>query len=452
MKHFWILGLLLLLLASHPALTKEQQLPLAVYTLDNGLTLVVSEDHSAPTFGISVVYHVGFRLEPRGRTGFAHLFEHMMFQGTPEAPKGTFVKAIQGGGGVLNGSTRYDYTNYIASAPVSALEPVLWLEADRMRHLDFSQENLGNQKDVVKEEIRVNVKNKPYGLFFWTDLTALAFDKWENAHDGYGSFVDLDNASLVDVEAFHNTYYSPNNAVISIVGDVDPDQVHQLVKKYFASIPSSQVPKAPDVSEALNKKERFQQSRDKHAQVPAIALGWKMPSTDSQDYFPAIVLGELLSSGDASLLHQELVKEKKLMLNISGGVNWPLGNGITNDGPTLLLLFGLYKPDNPATSSVDAIQTIVQRIADEGVEESRLQAVKTQIKSDFYTELEGFMDRADTLGIAQLLWGDAQLVNRYPSLIDAVSREDIKRVAVKYLTVQNRSWIDRLAAKQEVQP
>jgi len=159
--------LLLLLLAwllFQPAAAGQMKLPISVFELDNGLTLVVSEDHTTPIFGLSVVYGVGFRLEPRGRTGFAHLFEHMMFEGTPNAPKGSFVRIIQGGGGSLNGSTRYDYTNYISTAPVSALEPVLWLEADRMRQLDFSRENLDNQRDVVKEEIRVNVKNRPYGL------------------------------------------------------------------------------------------------------------------------------------------------------------------------------------------------------------------------------------------------------------------------------------------------
>ncbi len=159
-----MLILLLAWLLFQPAAAGQMKLPISVFKLDNGLTLVVSEDHTTPIFGLSVVYGVGFRLEPRGRTGFAHLFEHMMFEGTPNAPKGSSVRIIQGGGGSLNGSTRYDYTNYISTAPVSALEPVLWLEADRMRHLDFSRENLDNQRDVVKEEIRVNVKNRPYGL------------------------------------------------------------------------------------------------------------------------------------------------------------------------------------------------------------------------------------------------------------------------------------------------
>ncbi|MES1154461.1 MAG: insulinase family protein, partial [Rhodanobacter sp.] len=189
---------LCLAFAAQAADTDTWKLPVAVKKLDNGLTVVVSEDHSSPTVGISMVYHVGMRLEPQNRTGFAHLFEHLMFEGTPDAPKGTFERVIQGGGGVFNGSTRADYTNYIASAPSSALAPILWMEADRMKSLDFSAKNLANQQNVVKEEIRVNVKNQPYGLFFWTDLNRLAFDKWANNHDGYGSFKDLDHASIAD--------------------------------------------------------------------------------------------------------------------------------------------------------------------------------------------------------------------------------------------------------------
>src|SRR5206468_135958 len=274
--------------------------PIEVKKLPNGLTVVVSEDHTAPTFGMSTAYRIGFRLEPKGRTGFAHLFEHMMFEGTPVSPKGTLTRVIEGGGGVLNGSTRYDYPNCLASAPTSALDAILWLEADRMKQLDFSEKNLKNQQDVVKEEIRVNVKNRPYGLFFWTDLGGLAFDKWENAHDGYGSFTDLDAASLADVEAFHKTFYAPNNAAIAIAGDVKPDEVFALVEKYFGGIPSQTVPPPPDVKETPNTKERTLTETDPFARVPGLALGYKLPGPDSPDYTALALLGDLLVGGDAS--------------------------------------------------------------------------------------------------------------------------------------------------------
>src|SRR5689334_20104609 len=211
--------LLVLLLASL-APAQQWHPPTQTKKLSNGLVVVVSEDHSAPTIGICVTYGIGFRLEPEGRTGFAHLFEHMMFEGTPTAPKGTLDKVIEGGGGNNNGDTRYDFTEYIETAPISALDPVLWIEADRMKTLDFSPANLENQRKVVEEEVRVNVLNQPYGLFFAIDLPGKAFDTYPNAHNFYGVFTDLDAARIEDVERFYKQYYSPNNAVLAIVGDV----------------------------------------------------------------------------------------------------------------------------------------------------------------------------------------------------------------------------------------
>ena len=421
-------------------------IPTAVKKLPNGLTVVVSEDHSTPSFGISVVYKVGFRLEPRGRTGFAHLFEHMMFEGTPDVPKGVFSRVIQGGGGLENGSTRYDYTDYIATAPVSALDPVLWLEADRMRDLDFSPENLKNQKDVVKEEIRVNVKNRPYGLFFWTDISHLAFDKWENGHDGYGSFEDLDSAALADVQAFHKIYYAPNNAVIGIAGDVNAAEVFALVEKYFGSIPAQPAPPVPDVSEALNTKERTLTESDQFAKVPAVAVAWKMPAPGTPDYVPAAVLGDLLVGGDASRLYQGLVKGKELLLQVQGGLGWPLGSYLTSNGPSLLVIFGLYKPNADAATVVAAMQSQVDTIVTRGVPAEELTRTKTKMISDFYSEVEPLINRADMLALRQAFVGDAGQVNQVAAQLEAVSVNDLKRVAAKYLTVANRSSIDRRPA------
>jgi len=424
------------------------RIPIAAKTLANGLTVVVSEDHSSPTFGLSIAYRIGFRLEPKGRTGFAHLFEHMMFEGTPNAAKGTLTRVIEGGGGVLNGSTRYDYTNYISSAPVSALEAILWLEADRMKALDFSEKNLKNQQDVVKEEIRVNVKNRPYGLFFWTDLAGRAFDKWENAHDGYGSFEDLDAASVGDVESFFGSYYGPGSAVLGVAGDVTPADVFARVERYFGAIPARPAPAPPDVAEPLNTAERTLEQTDPLARVPAIAVGFKMPARGSRDHVPAAVLADLLVSGEASRLYQGLVKGKELLLQVQGGVNWPLGDAWTYRGPTLLVLFGLYKPTTSAKAVVDAVGAEVRRIAQQGVPAAELDRVKTKMKSDYYSSLEMFINRADAIALAQLLGGDASFVNEVPGKIDAVAATDLKRVAATYLTPANRTWVDRRPAPE----
>jgi predicted Zn-dependent peptidase len=437
---------LCLAFTAHAAETDTWKLPVAVKKLDNGLTVVVSEDHSSPTVGISMVYHVGMRLEPQNRTGFAHLFEHLMFEGTPDAPKGTFERVIQGGGGVFNGSTRADYTNYIASAPSSALAPILWMEADRMKSLDFSAKNLANQQNVVKEEIRVNVKNQPYGLFFWTDLNKLAFDKWANNHDGYGSFKDLDHATIADVKTFHDTFYQPANAVLGIAGDVTPEQAFALAQKYFGSLPARTLPPRPDVSEPLNTKPRHAEQTDALAKVPALAIGWKMPARGSKDQVPMMVLSQLLVGDDASRFYQGLVKGRQLLLNIEGGMNFPLGDGSDYAGPTLLGLFALYKHNATPDQVLAAIDQEIGKVASDGVDDATLARVKTKMLSDWYGGLEFFMDRADTLAKLQTLWGDANVANRMPGWIDAVTSDDIKRVARTYLTDANRSVIVRRPA------
>ncbi len=424
--------------------------PVSVKKLDNGLTVIVSEDHSAPVVGISVVYHVGMRLEPRNRTGFAHLFEHLMFQGTPQAKKGVFDSVITGGGGRNNGSTRADFTNYIETAPVSALEPMLWLEADRMKTLDFNPETLKNQQDVVKEEIRNNVKNQPYGGFMWIDISQQAFSKWENNHDGYGSFEDLENASLDDVRAFHRDYYGPNNAVLAIAGDVTPAQGFALAQKYFGNIPARATPPKPDYAEGLNTQEKRIQQSDALAQVPAIAAAWKMPDRGSKDQAPMAVLGALLAGGDASRLYQGLVKGRELALNADS--LYGLTSAWEYNGPTLFTVFALYKPETDADAVLKAIDEEIATVARQGVDEATLARVKTQLLAEWYGGLEMFLDRADTLAKLQTLWGDAAVANRIPGWIEAVTSADLQRVAKTYLTTANRTVIDRKPAAMLAAP
>jgi predicted Zn-dependent peptidase len=438
-------GLALCLATAHAA--DRWDVPVSVHKLDNGLTVVISEDHSSPTVGVSVVYHVGMRLEPRNRTGFAHLFEHLMFQGSPKAPKGMFDTVITGGGGFNNGSTRADFTNYIEAVPSGSLEAVLWLEADRMRTLDFSPVGLKNQQDVVKEEIRVNVKNSPYGGFMWIDINQLAFQKWENAHDGYGSFEDLENATLDDVRRFHRDFYGPNNAVLSIAGDVKPAQALALVKKHFGKLVRRPTPAASDFSEPLNTAEKRLVQTDALAQVPAIATAWKMPPRGHADQAPMAVLGTLLAGGDASLLYQGLVKGREISLNIDP----PFGPSDVweYDGPTLFTLFALYKPTSSADAMLKAIDEEIAKLTkDGGVDAAALQRVKTRMLADWYDNLESFINRADLLAKLQALWGDANVINQVPQWMAAVTPADVQRVARTYLTPANRSTIDRqLAAK-----
>jgi predicted Zn-dependent peptidase len=442
MRHIPVLLAGLSLSLSAVAATADRwKLPVSVKKLDNGLTVIVSEDHSSPTVGVSVVYHVGMRLEPKNRTGFAHLFEHLMFQGTPNAPKGVFDKTITGGGGNNNGSTRADFTNYIETAPVSALDAILWLEADRMKTLDFNETTLKNQQDVVKEEIRVNVKNQPYGGFMWIDIGQHAFQKWENNHDGYGSFKDLEGASLEDVRNFHRDYYGPNNAVLSIAGDVTPAQGYALAKKYFGDIAKRPTPKAGDFSEPLNTQEKRIEQSDALAQVPAIAAAWKMPVRGSRDQAPMAVLGELLAGGDASLFYQGIVKGRELALNVDA--LYGLTSPWEYDGPTLYTVFFVYKPTTNADAMLAAMDEEIAKVVKNGVDEATLKRVKTRMLADWNNGLESFMGRADRLAKLQTLWGDANVVNKIPSWIDGVTSADVQRAAKTSLTRENRTVIDR---------
>jgi zinc protease len=447
-----LLALMLAIFCVAPGLSQEWKVPTAMKKLKNGLVVVVSEEHSAPTFGLCISYGIGFRLEPEGRTGFAHLFEHMMFEGTPTAPKGTFDRVIEGGGGFNNGDTRYDFTEYIETAPTSALDPVLWLEADRLKTLDFSPENLENQRKVVEEEVRVNVLNQPYGSFYWLDLPQKAFDKFPNSHNFYGDFKDLDAANIKDVEDFFDHYYAPNNAVLAIVGDVVPEEVFAKAEKYFGDLPERKIPKAPEVSEAPQTAERTASQDDKLANVPALAVGYRLPARASHEAIVGAVVGELLHNGQASLLYQALVKEKKVALSVDGGANWPLGNPFEYNGPTLMTSLIVYPPNVKKDDVIKNYDEVIQRLATGGASAPELERIRTKMRSDWYNQLEIPIERASALAHATLFDGSPARVNEIPGEIAQVTSDDVSQFAKKYLVAANRTVIDRVPVKPGNEP
>jgi zinc protease len=443
-KCSWFLLLATALMTS--AVAQQWKAPTAMKKLSNGLIVVVSEDHSAPTFGVCVSYGIGFRLEPEGRTGFAHLFEHMMFEGTPNSPKGVLDRVIEGGGGLNNGDTRYDFTEYIETAPVSALDPLLWLEADRMKTLDFSLKNLENQRNVVEEEVRVNVLNRPYGLFFAIDLPGKAFDTYPNAHNFYGEFKDLDGAKIEDVQKFYEQYYAPNNAVLAIVGDVRPEDVFARVEKYFAAIPTRVTPPRPKVDEPPQKSERRASETDKLAKVPALAIGYRMPSRRSPDALAGAVTGELLHNGQASLLYQALVKQKQVALSADGGVNWPLGAPFEYNGPTLMTSFIVYPPNITEDQLLAAYDDAVKELIDKGPSQQDLDRIVSKMRSDWYDQLEIPISRASALSHAVLFDGNFDAVYQIPEELAKVTPAQIRSFAAKYLVSSNRTIINRAPA------
>lgn len=325
-------------------------IPVETETLANGLRVVVSPDHSASIVTVGVYYQIGFRLEPRGRSGFAHLFEHMMFQGSEHAGKMEHIRLINSSGGVLNGSTHYDLTNYYEVVPSNALERVLWLEADRMRALKVDDENLRNQRDVVKEEVRVNVLNQPYGGFPWLDLPPVAFRNWPNAHNFYGDFADLDAASLADVRSFFQTYYAPNNAVLLVVGDADPAQGFALAHRFFDDIPRQPLPPVADVTEIPQREERRGEVEETFAQIPALAIGYHAPERRDPDWCALVILDRILHGGRAARIYHSLVLEKQIALDTGGGINDSSGGAIDYNGPTLLTTTIFHKPEFSADS------------------------------------------------------------------------------------------------------
>jgi len=439
-----LLSLLAPLAHSDPA----WKVPSTIRHLSNGLTVVVSEDHSAPTFGLCIAYGIGFRLEPEGRTGFAHLFEHMMFEGTPQAPKGTFVRVLEGGGGSLNGDTRYDFTEYVATAPTAALESTLWLEADRMKTLDFSPANLENQRKVVEEEVRVNVLNQPYGLFYAIDLPGKAFDTYPNKHNFYGDFHDLDAAKIADVQSFFERYYVSNNAVLAVVGDFKTDEVLAKIDRYFSAVPARPAPSKPKVDERPQTAERRSNQPDKLARVPALAIGYRMPAHGTREAVIAAVAGELLHNGQASLLYQHLVKDKQVAISVDGGVNWPLGNPFEFKGPTLMTSFIVSPPNTSQQNILAAFDGVVADLISKGPDQAQLTRISAKMRSDWYSQLELPISRASALSHAVLFDGNAESVSTLPAEIATVMPADIRSFAAKYLVSSNRTIIYRVPAPE----
>ena len=433
-------------LTGEMAMAQTWKAPVSIKTLGNGLKVVVSEDHSAPTFGLCISYGVGFRLEPEGRTGFAHLFEHMMFEGTPHAPKGTLDRVIEGGGGNDNGDTRYDFTEYIETAPTSALEPILWIEADRMKTLDFSTANLENQRKVVEEEVRVNVLNRPYGLFFAIDLPGKAYDTYPNAHNFYGDFKDLDRARIEDVEKFYNQYYSSNNAVLAVVGDVEAAEVFRKAEQYFGGIAARPAPPRVKLDEAPQTAERRAVQTDALATIPALAVGYRMPPRGSHDAVVGAVTGELLHNGNASRLFQLLVKEKQVAVSVDGGVNWPLGDPFEFNGPTLMTSFIVAPPRMQEDTLLAAYDEAIASLAREGPGPDEIERIRAKMRSDWYGELEIPISRASALSHAVLFDGNADRVSAIPDEIAGVTAADVRNFAAKYLVKTNRTIIWRVPA------
>jgi predicted Zn-dependent peptidase len=442
-----VIKLLLLVLAvtlsTSTLIAKPINVPVVYYKLPNGLKVVISEDHNAPVVAVAVYYNVGFRVEPKGRTGFAHLFEHMMFQGSANVKKFDHVKFVEANGGNTNGHTDFDYTNYYETLPSNRVEMGLWLESDRMRSLDISEENLKNQQNVVSEEVRVNVLNQPYQFFEWIELWKNAFTNWNNSHNGYGELDEINAATIEDVRNFFKTYYAPNNAVLTIVGDVDVAEVRKMVEKHFASIPSQTAPPKPDLTEPAQIKEKRVSQSDKLANLPALATGYHVPAQNSPDFPAMALLVQILQGDDSSRWYQRLIKEKELTLDLTGGLNY-FGNEFDYTGPMIMTTRTTYKPGHTADEVLKEMDAVTAEVVAKGITDKELADAKVRYRSNFYSQLESSFGKAHLLSVLALFRDDPNQINSLLTPFENVTAAQVKAAAAKYLVASNRTVIDRV--------
>jgi predicted Zn-dependent peptidase len=402
---------------------------------------VLAPDKAAPVVAVAVYYDVGIRSEPEGRTGFAHLFEHLMFQGSASLGKMEHIRYVMSSGGTLNGSTRLDYTNYYEALPSNALERALFLEADRMRSPRVTEENLANQIAVVKEEIRVNVLNQPYGGFPWLSLPPLLFDTFPNAHNGYGGFEDLESATVEDAADFFKRYYAPGNAVLSVGGDFDPDEALELIEKHFGDIPRRKTPPRPSFAEPEVTEERRGEVVDDNAPTPALALGWRVPDpADLDAYLPYVVLADLLTRGDASRLRQRLVHTDRLVTDVSAHL------GVMQDpfdvrDPTLLVVEAYHSADVSGDSVVAAVDDELARLAAGDLDADEVGRVQARQAASLLTRNDFILGRTLLMAGFEQQRNNPGLVGELPARLGAVTPEQVVEAA-GHLQPDRRARLD----------
>jgi zinc protease len=413
---------------------------LHTFTLPNGLRVVLAPDRAVPVATAAMIFDVGGRQEPRGRSGFAHLFEHLMFEGSKNAPRGAFDRVLETYGGDNNASTHVDFTFYYEVLPSNALPIALWLDADRLSALTVSEESFRNQASVVQEEKRLRVDNEPYGPLLYVEIASRTFQNWTNAHPVIGSFEDLQAATLQDVKDFFNAYYAPSNAWLAVVGDIDLAETKALVEKYFAWIPNLGKPKPIDKTEPEQTAARRFVLDDAHANLPALAVAWTgMPARRTQpDFYALGLLGRLLFYGKSSRLYQGLVKGSQIAVSVDGSLGFPLTDVTEFRHPGLFGGFIVHKTGASADAVRDAVFAEIRKIASEGVGAEELERVKTKLRSDFIVDGQTTRGRAFRYLVAALLDGSPREAEGELGRFMAVSPEQVREAAARYL-VDERS-------------
>ncbi len=405
------------------------------YTLANGLTVILAPDRTSQVVAVDVWYNVGSRNETRGRTGFAHLFEHMMFQGSANVKKSEHFQLVERAGGNMNGSTSEDRTNYYEALPSNRLNLGLWLEADRMRSLAITDSNFANQREAVKEERRLRVDNQPYTGAIFEGMYALADSAtcFPYAHSVLGSMDDLNAAKTPDVKAFFDLYYAPNNATLTVVGDFDPTPAKALIQQYFGEIPRGQTPPPVTCEAAFSPGAIRRTWPDPKANLPGVMLAYRLSEYKSADTPALELLASILGQGESSRINKTVVREKKLA-QAAVVLSNPFG---PRRGPGVLLALGIANQGVKVDSIAAGLAAEFDRVAREGVTEAELEKAKNGYRTQLIIQQQQALNKAEALQSASLFLGDPEAVNTNWRRFLAVTGADIKRVAAKYFRPEN---------------
>lgn len=422
------------------------EIPIEKYKLSNGLRVLLSQDNAAPVVAVYVIYGVGARSEEKGRTGFAHLFEHMMFQGSKNAPKGVHFKTVESNGGDLNGSTHPDYTDYFEVLPSNKLAVALWLESDRMRSLAITKENLDNQKEAVKQERRLNFDNQPYATAIVDVFPTVAFKNWSSSHSLIGSFEDLNAASVEDVSGFFKTHYAPNNAVLAIVGDIRIPETKRLIEQYFGNIPSQPQPKPPDLTEPEQTEPRKQTYKDPLARVPTVVIAYPGPKRRSEDFYTMLMIDVILTGGESSRLYQDLIKGKKSVISYEANLGWPFAGPTDYVDPGIYATNLTYNPQFKAAQIVQQYEAEVDALKNTPVPADELERARTYLRSSRIKELQSTMRRAALMAQYELLDGKPEYINTEIAELMKVTPERIQAAAKKYFVANKQTVFDIIPA------
>ena len=408
------------------------------YNLANGLRVVLNPDSSIPVVSLAVYYDVGSRNERMGRTGFAHLFEHMMFQGSENVKKAEHFQYVMKAGGTMNGTTSSERTNYYETLPANQLPLGLWLESDRMRSLAVTEENLENQRNAVKEEKRLRYDNQPYGQVFDL-LTTMIYKNFANAHSTIGSMEDLDDATVEDVREFFRVYYAPNNAVLVISGAFEPEEAKRQVEKFFAGIEAQPKPPAIDVEEPLEIAENYQDYEDKLAPLPAFLIGWKIPPRRTPEFDAIYLAGKLLYDGESSRLYQKLVKGEESIVQLFGFTD-------ERRGPSSVIIGAIPKPEQDLSRIREVIMSEINDLATNGASADEMQKLQNQLINDTVRSRQSSLARAQAIAEYALYDGDPTLINSELEDLLKITSDDIKSAVAKFLQTENRALLNVIPA------